>query len=117
MQAAMQAAQMADEAAAREASGVGHQQAPMDMDASSSSLAMDAEEQLGFLKALQEAEMGGADQANILQDISMMGLNPNDQSVQSLLHMLAQQEQENARPDEHYLTIAQNGGYFLEFTF
>lgn len=47
---------------------------------------------------------------NLLQEMSMMGIDPNDpESVQSLLHMLAQQDQENARPDEHYLTIAQNG--------
>jgi hypothetical protein len=107
MHAAQLAAEAAmQEAAAREASG-GGQQASMDMDASSaSSLGMDGEH-MGFLKALQAAETG--DQAHLLQDINMMGLNPNDQSVQSLLRMLAQQEQENARPDEHYLTIAQNG--------
>jgi hypothetical protein len=46
----------------------------------------------------------------------MMGLDPNDGEVQSLLQMLAQQEQlqESQRPDEHYLTIAQNGRFLLE---
>jgi hypothetical protein len=62
-------------------------------------------EQLVFLQALQAAEVRG--QANILQD--MMDLNQSDSSMQSLLQILAQQEQENARPHEHYLTIAQNG--------
>lgn len=47
---------------------------------------------------------------NLLQEMSMMGIDPNDpESVQSLLQLLAQQEQENVRPEEHYLTIAQNG--------
>lgn len=111
----MQAAQLAAEAAmaeaaAQEAAGGQHQvhQGHMDMDASSGSLHhhMDDGDQMAFLKALQNA---GMDQTNLLNEINMMGLNPNDHSVQSLLHMLAQQEQENQRPDEHYLTIAQNG--------
>lgn len=108
----MQAAQLAAEAAMQEAAAregnSGRRQATMDMDASNASLGMDSE-QLAFLEAMQAAEMG--DQANLMQDINMMGLNQNDNSVQSLLHMLTQQEQENARPDEHYLTIAQNGKY------
>jgi hypothetical protein len=109
MQAAQLAAEAAmQEAAAREANS-GRRQATMDMDASNASLGMDSE-QLAFLEAMQAAEMG--DQANLMQDINMMGLNQNDNSVQSLLHMLTQQEQENARPDEHYLTIAQNGKYY-----
>jgi hypothetical protein len=91
--------------AQREANS-GGQHAPMDMDASNASLGMDSE-QLGFLKALQAAEASG--QAHLLDDMNMMGMNPNDASMQSLLQMLTQQEQENARPDEHYLTIAQNG--------
>eukprot|EP00339_Tiarina_fusa_P025426 CAMPEP_0117015574 /NCGR_PEP_ID=MMETSP0472-20121206/12418_1 /TAXON_ID=693140 ORGANISM="Tiarina fusus, Strain LIS" /NCGR_SAMPLE_ID=MMETSP0472 /ASSEMBLY_ACC=CAM_ASM_000603 /LENGTH=1296 /DNA_ID=CAMNT_0004719407 /DNA_START=215 /DNA_END=4105 /DNA_ORIENTATION=- len=101
------------EAAAREASGFGSdsergdQQPEMDMDASHTSLGMDPE-QLGFLKALQAAESG--DQSGVVDEMHMMGLgNSNDESMQSLLQMLAQQEQENSRPDEHYLTIAQNG--------
>ena len=88
----------------------GHPQEPdaaMDMDASNPNLNMDAE-QIAFLQAMQAAEMG--DQANMMNDIGMMGLaGGNEDNVQSLLHMLAQQEQENQRPDEHYLTIAQNG--------
>lgn len=115
MQAAQLAAEAAmQEAAAREASAAsGHhhsepQDAPMDMNASNENLNMDAE-QMAFLQAMQAAEMG--DQANMMNDIGMMGLDGggHDESVQSLFHMLAQQEQENQRPDEHYLTIAQNG--------
>ena len=94
MQAAQQAAEAAlAEAAARDANGRG-QQEPTDMDASSSSLGIDGEE-MRLLRAMQEA--------------NMLGLNSNDQSMQALLQMLAQQEQENARPEEHHLTIAQNG--------
>ena len=73
----------------------------------SSSYSMDAE-QLMFLQALQQAEAG--DQADILQE--MMRLNQSDASMESLLQILAQQQEaENARPSEHYLTIAQNGNY------
>ena len=120
MQAAQLAAQAAmQEAAAREAGDVaaaavadsnrGNQHAEMDMDASNSSLGIDAE-QLGFLKALQAAEQSG-DNAGVIEEMHMMGLagNASDENMQSLLQMLAQQEQENSRPDEHYLTIAQNG--------
>lgn len=79
----------------------------MDMDASDASLGMDPE-QLAFLRAMQAAEMG--DQASMMHDLGMMGIgNSANDSVQSLLQMLAQQEQENNRPEEHYLTIAQNG--------
>ena len=104
----MQAAQLAAEAAMQEAAAreAHEQQAPMDMDSSSGSLGMDSE-QLGFLQALQAAEAG--DQAHLLHDLNMMGMGANESSMQSLLQMLAQQEQENSRPDEHYLTIAQNG--------
>lgn len=78
----------------------------MDMDSSNPDLGMDPE-QLAFLKAMQAAEMG--EQANMMHDLGMMGLGTSNDSVQSLLHMLSQQEQENHRPEEHYLTIAQNG--------
>lgn len=65
-------------------------------------------EQIAFLRAMQAAEMN--DQASMLRDLGMLGIgnNAND-SVQSLLQMLAQQDQELRRPEEHYLTIAQNG--------
>ena len=119
MQAAQLAAQAAmQEAAARESGGAGGggdddgrgaQHPGMDMmDDSSASLGIDAE-QLGFLRALQAAESG--DQAGMADEMHMMGLsgNASDENMQSLLQMLAQQEQENSRPDEHYLTIAQNG--------
>jgi hypothetical protein len=117
MQAALLAAEAAmAEAAAQEAGGGGggedsdDEQAEMDdMYESNPSLGMDPD-QLGFLKALQAAESG--DQSGVVDEMHMMGLgNSNDESMQSLLQMLAQQEQENSRPDEHYLTIAQNGEY------
>lgn len=69
-------------------------------------------EQIAFLKAMQAAEMG--DQANLLHDLGVMGIgNHSSDSVQSLLQMLAQHDNENRRPDEHYLTIAQNGKVFV----
>ena len=116
----MQAAQMAAAAAMAEAvareteanSGGGEISREMDMDASNSM--MDSE-QLAFLQALQGTNMRDS-QAHLMEDINMMGLDPNDGEVQSLLQMLSQQqqEQENRRPDEHYLTIAQNGRFLLE---
>jgi hypothetical protein len=114
----MQAAQMAAaaamaEAVAREAeaNSGGEISREMDMDASNSMMDGD---QLAFLHALQGSDMGDS-QAQIMGDINMMGLDPNDGEVQSLLQMLSQQqqEQENQRPDEHYLTIAQNGRFFF----
>lgn len=79
----------------------------METDASDAGLDMDPE-QLAFLKAMQAAEMG--DRASMMHDLGMMGIgNSANDSMQSLLHMLAQQEQEMHRPEEHYLTIAQNG--------
>jgi hypothetical protein len=53
----------------------------------------------------------------LLQEMSMMGVDPNDpDSVQMFLQLLQQREQQerqqagmNARPEEHYMTIAQNG--------
>lgn len=100
MQAAQQAAEAAlAEAAARDANGRG-QQEPTDMDASSSSLGIDGEE-MRLLRAMQAVGVSW-------EEANMLGLNSNDQ-MQALLQMLAQQEQENARPEEHHLTIAQNG--------
>ena len=91
----------------------------MDLEASNVSLTMDddnnfqLEQQLGLLRALQAAEMGdhgGGVPPHILHEMNMLGMDPNDaESMQALFQMMAQQEQENARPDEHYLTIAQNG--------
>ena len=122
-----------------------HYDQMMDLDASTSSMmGVSDSEQLGLLRALQDAEGMGDEERqmsqqqqymqqqklqheqqqqhqeilevliqqnpNLLQEMSMMGIDPNDpESVQSLLQLLAQQEQENARPEEHYLTIAQNG--------
>mmetsp|Transcript_11693 Transcript_11693/g.33654 ORF Transcript_11693/g.33654 Transcript_11693/m.33654 type:complete len:1299 (-) Transcript_11693:91-3987(-) len=124
----MQAAQLAAENAMREAAreanssrsslrqsqqeqaqGRSRQGSTEDMDSSVSNMGVDAE-QLAFLRAMQAAESG--DQASMMHDLGMMGIgNSGNDSTQSLLHMLAQQEQEqeNQRPDEHFLTIAQNG--------
>jgi hypothetical protein len=83
----------------------------IDESMSSSSLTMNSE-QLGLLRALH-AEMGGGP-STLHDSISMMGMDPTEaNSMQSLLQMLAQQEQENARPEEHYLTIAHNGRYSM----
>ena len=117
----MQAAQMAAAAAMAEAvaresqanNGGGERSREMDMDTSNSMIDSD---QLAFLHALQGSDMGDS-QSNLMEDINMMGLDPNDGEVKSLLQMLSQQqqEQENRRPDEHYLTIAQNGRFLLEW--
>lgn len=73
------------------------------MDVPSASLPMD-DEQMGLLRALQAADI------SIHDSINMMGLDPNDaSSIQALLQVLAQREEEILRPGEHYLTIAQNG--------
>jgi hypothetical protein len=113
----MKAAQLAAEAAmaeaAREENASRHSQlhgahdSDMDLQYSDEDVGMNPE-QIAFLRAMQAAEMG--DQASMLRDLGMMGMgnNAND-SVQSLLQMLAQQDQELRRPEEHYLTIAQNG--------
>lgn len=119
MQAAQLAAEAAMQEAAREASGGGrsssnnrraerqHHDSEIDMDSSNTNIGMDPE-QLSFLKAMQAAEMGG--QSNMMSDLGVTGLgNSSNNSVQSLLKMLSQQEQDNHRPEEHYLTIAQNG--------
>mmetsp|Transcript_56774 Transcript_56774/g.138154 ORF Transcript_56774/g.138154 Transcript_56774/m.138154 type:complete len:1348 (-) Transcript_56774:93-4136(-) len=161
----MQAAQLAAEAAMKEAANrdaanrmemqqqqqqqqqqqPSHYDQMMDLEASTSSMmGVSDSEQLGLLRALQDAEGMGDEERqmsqqqqymqqqklqheqqqqhqeilevliqqnpNLLQEMSMMGIDPNDpESVQSLLQLLAQQEQENARPEEHYLTIAKNG--------
>jgi len=69
-------------------------------------------EQIAFLRAVQAAEMGG--QASLLRDLGIMGLgNGANDNVHSLLQMMAQHDQETRRPEEHYLTIAQNGALFL----
>jgi len=68
--------------------------------------------------------LGGRDNNNninmLSQEMTMMGVDPNDpDSVQMFLQLLQQREQQeeherqqagmNARPKEHYMTIAQNG--------
>lgn len=115
MQAAMEAAM--EEAAARESGEAGVQQYHEEDDEEEEEYSEHIEhqsshqqhdldaEQLVFLQALQEAEEG--EQAELLQ--RMIELGQDDPSVQALLQLLAQEERENARPEEHYLTIAQNG--------
>jgi hypothetical protein len=121
----MQAAQLAAEAAmaeaAREASASRSSSRHSQLeDASNSEIDMhynDEEpemnpEQIAFLKAMQAADIG--DHASMLHDLGMMGIGSSaHDSVKSLLKMLAQQDQEHRRPEEHYLTIAQNGKWCI----
>ena len=71
--------------------------------------------------AQHEQPVEGRDNNNemLFHEMSMMGVDPNDRdSVQAFLGLLQQraeqeqheQEQEQ-RPEEHYMTIAQNGMY------
>jgi hypothetical protein len=101
----------------------GAEQHLMDLEASQATLSVDtmgedvhAQQQLNLLRALQVAEMGdcygggGGKLSHVLQEMSLLGMDPNDaESIQTLLQIVAQQEQEHSRPEEHYLTIAQNG--------
>ena len=66
----------------------------------------------------QQHEPGSDDYNNqmLLQEMQMMGIDPSDpEGVQFFLQYLQQrkeQERQQAdRPDEHYMTIAQNGKY------
>jgi len=69
----------------------------------------DEEEHMALLNALQTAG-GFQDLSSLLEKMSMMGIDHNDtESLRTLLHALIEQEQERMRPEEHYLTIAQNG--------
>jgi len=61
---------------------------------------------------------GDSDDYNqmLLQEMQMMGIDPNDpEGVQFFLQYLQQREEQERqqadRPDEHYMTIAQNGMY------
>ena len=105
-----EAAREAADRQARGGRGRGYQQnsgtSEMDLEASGSSMMGIDPEQIALLRAMQAAEMG--DQASFMSDMMGLGTGHNE-SVQSLLEMLSQQEQENQRPHEHYLTIAQNG--------
>ena len=74
-------------------------------------------------QAQAQAQYGGGGDNNqvLLQEMQMMGIDANDpESVQMFLQILQQRgEQErlqaeaNARPEEHYMTIAQNGRSFI----
>jgi len=64
----------------------------------------------------RQVQYGGGDDYNqmLLQEMQIMGIDPNDpEGVQyflQLLHQREEQERQQAdRPDEHYMTIAQNG--------
>ena len=64
----------------------------------------------------QQHEQGSDDYNNqmLLQEMQMMGIDPSDpEGVQFFLQYLQQREeqerQQAERPDEHYMTIAQNG--------
>jgi hypothetical protein len=95
----------------------------MDLEASQATLPMDTvgefahvQQQLHLLQALQVAEMGeyggggSGMPPHVVQEMNLLGIDINDaESVQALLQIMAQQEQESTRPKEHYLTIAQNG--------
>jgi len=82
---------------------------------------LDSEE----MQLIQMLEMqGGQIDMELLEEILARG-GGSAEIQQALLQMLAQQEQEQrmqaaqeaarkSRPDEHYLTIAQNGTYSLE---
>ena len=66
----------------------------------------------------QQHEPGSDDYNNqmLLQEMQMMGIDPSDpEGVQFFLQYLQQREeqerQQAERPDEHYMTIAQNGKY------
>lgn len=95
---------------AMQAAGMGGQ---MDMH----QMASEMEGQLDMVQ--DESEVGG--QMDMLQELLAQGAasGADESTMQSLLQMLAQQEQEEqlaaaeaeiqSRPDEHYITIAQNG--------
>ena len=64
----------------------------------------------------RQSQYGSGEDYNqmLLQEMQMMGIDPNDpEGVQfflQLLHQREEQERQQAdRPDEHYMTIAQNG--------
>ena len=66
----------------------------------------------------QQHEPGSDDYNNqmLLQEMQMMGIDPSDpEGVQFFLQYLQQREEQERqqadRPDEHYMTIAQNGKY------
>jgi hypothetical protein len=63
-----------------------------------------------------QVQHGGGEDYNqmLLQEMQMMGIDPNDpEGVQFFLQYIQQREeqerQQAERPDEHYMTIAQNG--------
>ena len=78
------------------------------------------QQERGYLETLQQGSDHLGVQANLLQDL-IGSSSAKDQSTNELLHLLAQQGHQpsmqsfepddsmNARPEEHYLTIAQDG--------
>ena len=74
------------------------------------------EQQFYHEQQQQQAQYGSAEDYNqmLLQEMQIMGIDPNDpEGVQFFLQLLQQREeqerQQEDRPDEHYMTIAQNG--------
>ena len=79
------------------------------------------EDDLRIIQALES--MGGQLDMELLEEILSGRAGASPEVQQAILQMLAQQEQEqqmeqqlaqqamNSRPDEHYLTIAQNGTF------
>ena len=78
-----------------------------------------------FLESLTAANARGQ-QDNLIQELLGLPMNENEGTANQLLQLLAQQQQGqqnqfsgapepmfNTRPNEHYLTIAQNGMYDL----
>lgn len=88
-------------------------------------LAYAEQQERGYLESLQQNsdQLGGV-QANLLQDF-LGSSSGKDQSTNDLLHLLAQQQGQqsgmeqpfepddsmNLRPEEHYMTIAQDGKF------
>ena len=82
------------------------------------------QQERGYLETLQQGSDHLGVQANLLQDL-IGSSSAKDQSTNELLHLLAQQGQHasvqsfepeepmNTRPEEHYLTIAQDGTFRL----
>ena len=88
------------------------------------------QQERGYLETLQQqrnSDQLGVQQANLLQDF-LGSSSAKDQSTNELLHLLAQQQGQqgqqnsmeayhepddsiNLRPEEHYMTIAQDGKF------
>ena len=72
----------------------------------------------------RQVQNGGGDDYNqmLLQEMQVMGIDPNDpEGVQFFLQYIQQREEQERQqaelPDEHYMTIAQNGRYRTNIIF